>query len=323
MGTPPFAATILEQLLQWSWAKVCGVYCQPDRPSGRGHALHACAVKQCALTHGLPVWQPQNFKSPEACAALEALQPDFLIVAAYGLLLPQKVLDIARVAPVNVHGSILPLYRGAAPIQRAVWDNCATTGVSIMRMEAGLDTGPVYAVRTLPIGEHTAGSLHEALSVLGAQALEESLPAMARGDLRAVAQDNTRASHAAKLTKGDGRIDWDVPCVQVHAQVRAVLPWPAAQTVFLLPEREALDIQFTVGAIVAQRPDSVPSGALWHFGGGKWGIVTRDGVYAFRELKVSGKKMVSALAFAQGYFPKGVTGAWGRALSPAEMSPRV
>lgn len=323
MGTPAFAATLLEHMLEWPWARVSAVYCQPDRPAGRGHALKACEVKQCAVAHAIPVFQPHNFKSTEACETLEALRPDFLVVAAYGLILPQRVLNVPRVAPINVHGSILPRYRGAAPIQRAVWDNCAVTGVSIMRMEAGLDTGPVYTVRTLPVGEHSAGSLHDALSVLGADALAESLPDIAAGTLHAVAQDERQATHAAKLTKADGRINWDASGGQVHAQVRAVTPWPAAQAVFLLPEREHLDIQFTSGDIVAERPDSVPSGTLWHCGGGKWGIVTGDGLYALRELKVSGKKMVTALAFAQGYFPKGVTGAWGRALSPAEMTQRV
>lgn len=337
MGTPSFAATILEQVLTWPWAQVCGVYCQPDRPAGRGKALTACAVKQCAMAQGLEVFQPLNFKAEEDCATLAALKPDFLVVAAYGLLLPQRVLDVPRVAPVNVHGSLLPKYRGAAPIQRAVWDGCPETGVSIMRMEAGLDTGPVYAVRAMEIGEHTAGSLHDALALLGAKALEETLPDIAAGRLQAVTQDGAQATHAAKLTKADGRIEWDAPGAQVHAQVRAVIPWPAAQAVLALPnriegaegrgekggEKGFLDIQFTPGRIVASRPDSVPCGTLWHFEGSGWGIVTQDGLYELRELKVAGKKMVSAQAFALGYFPGGVRGAWGRALSPAEQQALV
>lgn len=326
MGTPSFAAHILEQMLTWPWAEVVGVYCQPDRPAGRGHGLKACPVKECAQQHGLPVLQPLNFKSDAACDELAALQPDFLIVAAYGLLLPQRVLDIPRVAPVNVHGSLLPQYRGAAPIQRAVWDNGEYTGVSIMRMEKGLDTGAVYTTRSLPIGEHTAGSLHEALAALGALALQESLRDIAAGTLQAVPQDDSQATHAAKLTKLDGRIVWEAASARVHAQVRAVIPWPAAQAVLALPnrgEKDFLDIQLMPGHIVAERPFFVPSGALWHFGGCKWGIVTLDGVYEMGEVKVSGKKMVSASAFAQGYFPKGVTGAWGRALSVAEMEKRV
>lgn len=323
MGTPAFAATILEHALQWPWAEVRAVYCQPDRPAGRGHSVKACEVKQCAEGHGLPVYQPLNFKDAADCASLAALTPDVLLVAAYGLLLPQRVLDIPRVAPINVHGSLLPKYRGAAPIQRAVWDDVGQTGVSVMRMEVGLDTGPVYAMRALDIGEHTSGSLHDALALLGVEALTDTLRDIVAGRLVAVAQDDGQASRAAKLSKTDGRIDWDAPCTQVHAQVRAVTPWPAAQAVISLPERDFLDIQFTPGAFVAERPLSVPCGALWHFGGGEWGIVTRDGVYTLRELKVAGKKMVSALAFAQGYFPKGVTGAWGRALAPAEIASRV
>lgn len=323
MGTPAFAATILEHALRWSWAELKAVYCQPDRPAGRGHSMKACEVKQCAERHGLPVLQPVNFKDAADCATLAVFEPDVLLVAAYGLLLPQRVLDIPRVAPINVHGSILPRYRGAAPIQRAVWDGLTQTGVSVMRMEAGLDTGPVYAIRTLDIGEHTSGSLHDALAVLGAQALEETLQDIAAGRLEAVAQDNSQASHAAKLTKTDGRIHWDAPSAQVHAQIRAVTPWPSAQTVISVPERDFLDIQFTPGAFVPERPLSAPCGALWHFGGSEWGIVTADGVYKLREVKVAGKKMVSAMAFAQGYFPKGVTGVWGRALLPAEIASRV
>lgn len=344
MGTPSFAAAILEQTLLWPWAQVCGVYCQPDRPAGRGKALAACAVKQCALAHGLELFQPANFRAEADCEKLAALAPDFLVVAAYGLLLPQRVLDVPRVAPVNVHGSLLPRYRGAAPIQRAVWDRCQETGVSIMRMEAGLDTGPVYAVRRMDIGEHTAGSLHDALAGLGGRALEETLQNIAAGRLQAQAQDEAQATHAAKLTKADGRIEWDARGAQVHAQVRAVIPWPAAQAVLALPNRikagetagemgaekaggkGLLDIQFTPGRIVASRPDSVPCGSLWHFEGSGWGIVTQDAVYELHELKVAGKKMLSAQAFALGYFPKGVRGAWGRALSPAEqlaLVPRV
>lgn len=326
MGTPSFAAQILEQVLAWPWAEVCGVYCQPDRPAGRGHGLKACPVKECAEQHGLPVFQPHNFTSDADCDELAALQADFLLVAAYGLLLPQRVLDIPRVAPVNVHGSLLPKYRGAAPIQRAVWDNCEHTGVSIMRMEKGLDTGPVYLMRSLPIGEHTSASLHEALANLGAEALQESLRDIAAGIMQAVPQDESQATRAAKLTKPDGRIVWQAGSTRVHAQVRAVIAWPAAQAVLALPnraEKDFLDIQLMPGRIVAERPFFVPSGALWHFGGGKWGIVTLDGVYEVVEVKVSGKKMVSATAFAQGYFPKGVTGAWGRALSVTEMEERV
>lgn len=323
MGTPAFAATILEHALTWEWAEMRAVYCQPDRPAGRGHSLKACEVKQSAQRHNLPVCQPLNFKDAADCDALAAWQPDVLLVAAYGLILPQRVLDIPQIAPINVHGSILPQYRGAAPIQRAVWDAVEQTGVAVMRMEAGLDTGPVYAVRTLPVGEHTAGSLHDALALLGAQALAETLPNIAAGQLTAVPQDNTKATHAAKLTKADGRIDFDASCTLVHAQVRAVTPWPAAQAVISLPERGFFDIQFAPGAFVPSRPISASCGALWHFGGGQWGIVTRDGVYTLHELKAAGKKMVSALSFAQGYFPKGITGVWGRVLTPAEIASRV
>lgn len=323
MGTPPFAATILEGLMGWEHAHVSAVYCQPDRPAGRGHSLTSCAVKVLAESHSIPVYQPQNFKNLADQQALAALKPDFLVVAAYGLLLPQTVLDIPQYAPLNIHGSILPAYRGAAPIQRAVWDNCPQTGVSLMRMEAGLDTGPVYAVSTMPIGEHTSGSLHDALALLGTELLLQSLAAIAAGECRPVAQNNSLATHAPKLVKSDGRINFEASGSQVHAQVRAVIPWPGAQAVFSLPERPLLDVSITPGLFVPQKPLSAPCGALWHFKTGCWGIVLADGVYEVSSVRPAGKKLMSAQAFAQGYFPKGVAGHWGRALSLAEIDQGV
>ena len=169
-GTPDFAVPSL--LAAASRGEVAAVYTQPDRPAGRGKHLHASPVKELALQRGLEVRQPLNFKNPEDIDALAALQPDFLLVAAYGLLLPQAVLNIPRLAPVNVHASLLPKYRGAAPIQRAVMNGDAETGISIMRMEAGLDTGPVYAVRSMPIGPcDTAGCIHDAMACLGGELL--------------------------------------------------------------------------------------------------------------------------------------------------------
>ena len=202
MGTPDFSAVILEQVLAWSGGEVLAVYTQPDRPAGRGKKLQASPVKELALRHGIEVRQPLNFKNPEDVAALDGLKPDFLLVAAYGLILPQSVLDIPRFAPVNVHASLLPKYRGAAPIQRAVMNGDAQTGIAIMRMEAGLDTGPVYAMRAIPIGpEDPAGDVHDALACLGGELLLDSLPGIASGELVAAAQDDASATYAPKLGK--------------------------------------------------------------------------------------------------------------------------
>ena len=229
MGTPDFSAAILDQALAWPGGEVVAVYTQPDRPAGRGKQMHASPVKHLALEHGIAVHQPLNFKNPADIAALTALKPDFLLVAAYGLILPQAVLDIPRLAPVNVHASLLPKYRGAAPIQRAVMNGDTETGIAIMRMEAGLDTGPVYAMRALPIGpDDTAGSVHDALACLGGELLLEILPGIARGELVPRPQDSAAATYASKLSKEDGRIDFHKTVREVHNQVRGVSPWPGA-----------------------------------------------------------------------------------------------
>ena len=171
MGTPDFAAVILQRLIAFDDCQIVGVYTQPDRPAGRGMKIEPSAVKKLALEHALPVFQPLNFKEAAALDELRALQPDLLVVAAYGLILPQAVLDVARLAPLNIHASLLPRYRGAAPIQRAIMAGEQISGVSIMRMQATLDTGPVYLQRALAIGiDDTSATLHDELAALPAWA---------------------------------------------------------------------------------------------------------------------------------------------------------
>ena len=180
MGTPDFAVPTLRRLAVWPRGSLVAVYTQPDRPAGRGHKLSMPPVKSAALELGLPVEQPESFKDPAAVARLAAYAPDVLVVAAYGLLLPPSVLDLTRLAPLNVHASLLPRWRGAAPIQRAImedWQPDARTGVSIMRVVRQLDAGPVYASASLPLNDHTAGSLHDALAQLGADLLPQVLDA--------------------------------------------------------------------------------------------------------------------------------------------------
>ena len=233
MGTPELAAVVLRRLADWPGGEVLAVYTQPDRPAGRGQKLRPSPVKEAALELGLPVRQPENFRDAESVAELAALAPDVLAVAAYGLILPQAVLDIPRLAPLNVHTSLLPRYRGAAPIQRAImenWQPGAESGVSIMRMEKGLDTGPVYAQRRIALAEQTAGSLHDALAALGAEALLEVISELCDGTAVAVPQDEGLASYAAKVFKEDGYVDWSLPLAAVHAQIRGVTPFPGART---------------------------------------------------------------------------------------------
>jgi methionyl-tRNA formyltransferase len=231
-GTPEFAVPPLQRLLD-SGYPVRAVYTQPDRPAGRGRVPTPSPVKQLALAHGIAVEQPSSFREPETLQRLRKLQPDLLIVVAYGLLLPQAVLDIPRLGCVNIHASLLPRWRGAAPIQRAILAGDATTGVSLMRIEPKLDAGPVLREAACPIlpGE-TAGELHDRLSLLGAELLLECLPDLLENRLPALIQDETRVTYAEKLSKAEAPIDWNRPAAQIERQVRAFNPWPVAETLF-------------------------------------------------------------------------------------------
>ncbi len=229
-GTPEFAAAHLKALLD-AGIRPVAVYTQPDRPAGRGQQLQASPVKQLAVAAGIPALQPENFRAEADRERLRALAPDLFIVVAYGLLLPQAVLDIPRLGCINVHGSLLPRWRGAAPIQRAVQAGDAETGVQLMRMEIGLDTGPVLAEARTPISaSDTGGSVHDRLAALGAGLLVEKLPALLRGELPAQVQDNSRATYAHKLHKDEARLDWSQPATVIDRLVRAFNPWPVTQT---------------------------------------------------------------------------------------------
>ncbi|SDU33116.1 methionyl-tRNA formyltransferase [Halopseudomonas salegens] len=228
-GTPDFAAAHLQALLD-AKLNVVAVYTQPDRPAGRGHKLAMSAVKQLALQHELPVSQPASLKSPEAQAELAALKPDLMVVVAYGLILPQSVLDIPRLGCINSHASLLPRWRGAAPIQRAIEAGDSQSGVTIMQMEAGLDTGPMLLKQQTAISpEDTGGSLHDRLALLGATALPEAINGLAQGTLSVEVQDDAQACYAHKLSKADGLIDWQLPAAVLVDRIRAFNPWPLTQ----------------------------------------------------------------------------------------------
>lgn len=229
-GTPDFAAEHLAALLS-SRHQVIAVYSQPDRPAGRGQKLTPSPVKRLALEHGLPVYQPQSLRDPEAQAELAALAPDLLLVVAYGLILPQAVLDIPRLGCFNSHASLLPRWRGAAPIQRAIEAGDEVSGVTLMRMEAGLDTGPMLLKVETPIStSDTGGSLHDRLASLGAQALLDAVDALAAGTPAETVQDDALASYAHKLNKDEARIDWSLPAVELERRIRAFDPWPVCHS---------------------------------------------------------------------------------------------
>ena len=225
-GTPEFAAQHLEALLQAGY-QVVAVYTQPDRPAGRGQKLMPSPVKQLALQRGLPVMQPATLRDAEAQHALAALQPDLMVVVAYGLILPQAVLDTPRLGCINSHASLLPRWRGAAPIQRAIEAGDSESGVTVMQMEAGLDTGPMLLKVRTPIGpSDTGGSLHDRLAALGAQAVVEAVARLQAGSLPGERQDDTLATYAHKLSKDEARLDWQRPAAELERLVRAFNPWP-------------------------------------------------------------------------------------------------
>jgi methionyl-tRNA formyltransferase len=226
-GTPDFAAASLTALFD-AGHKPCAVLTQPDRPAGRGKQLTASPVKVLALEHGLKVLQPGSLHDDAAVADLAALNPDIVIVAAYGLILPQQVLDIPRAGCLNVHASMLPRWRGAAPIQAAILAGDETTGVCLMAMEAGLDTGPVYACEEIAVGEHTAGELHDRIAMAGGALLVKHLDAVITGELTANPQAETLATYARKIKTADAQLDWRLSATDLVRRVRAYNPVPGA-----------------------------------------------------------------------------------------------
>lgn len=229
-GTPEFAAAALEALLG-ARASVVAIYTQPDRPAGRGQKLHASPVKQIALSHGLPVYQPQSLKPKAEQQVLRELAPDLMIVAAYGLILPRAVLEIPRLGCVNIHASLLPRWRGAAPIQRAMLAGDRETGITLMQMDRGLDTGAMLVQTPCPIWDSdNAQTLHDRLAALGARTLIKNLDALLQGRLIPVPQDESLATYAAKIDKSEAPLDWSRPAVELERQVRAFNPWPVAST---------------------------------------------------------------------------------------------
>ncbi|MGS3138831.1 methionyl-tRNA formyltransferase [Aeromonas sanarellii] len=225
-GTPDFAARHLAALLS-SGHEVVAVYTQPDKPAGRGQKLTASPVKELALAHSLPVYQPASLRNEAAQTELAALGADLMVVVAYGLILPKTVLDTPRLGCINVHGSLLPRWRGAAPIQRSIWAGDAETGVTIMQMDVGLDTGAMIRKVSCPIAaDETSASLYNKLAGLGPQALVDTLDAMAAGDTVAEPQDDTLANYAEKLSKEEARIDWSMEAAAIERCIRAFNPWP-------------------------------------------------------------------------------------------------
>ncbi len=286
-GTPDFAARHLAALLS-SEHEVIGVYTQPDRPAGRGKKLTASPVKTLALEHDVPVYQPENFKSDEAKQELAELNADLMVVVAYGLLLPQAVLDTPKLGCINVHGSILPRWRGAAPIQRSIWAGDAETGVTIMQMDIGLDTGDMLKIATLPIeSTDTSASMYEKLAELGPQALVECISDIASGTVVAEKQNDKLANYAKKLSKEEARINWNDDAAHIERCVRAFNPWPMSHF-----EAVENSIKVWQSRVVDQSSDK-PAGTIIQADKTGIYIATGNGVLALEQLQVPGKKAMS------------------------------
>jgi methionyl-tRNA formyltransferase len=298
-GTPEFAAASLQALIATSH-HVCAVYTQPDRPAGRGRKLKPSPVKQLALQHELPVLQPATLKSADAQQQLAVFKADLMVVVAYGLILPAAVLQTPRLGCINVHASLLPRWRGAAPIQRAILAGDQQTGVTIMQMDEGLDTGDMLLVRTTPIhNDDTAQSLHDRLAQIGAEALVYSLRLLVEDELQPQPQDDAQATYAAKLQKSEAQIDWQQSAAQIQRQVRAFNPWPVAQTVI-----DDSTLRIWNAQTVTESSDAV-SGKVIRESGSGIDVATGNGVLRITQLQLPGGKPLAVADFVNAHSLQG------------------
>jgi methionyl-tRNA formyltransferase len=291
MGSPEFSLPILRQLAENY--PVAGVVTQPDRPAGRGRALTPPPIKFLAGELGLPVIQPSRLKEPAAMAQLEAWQPELIVVAAFGQILRPAVLDLPRYGCINVHASLLPRWRGAAPIQAAILEGDEQTGVTIMRMDPGVDTGPLLSQRAIPIHpEDTAGSLSQRLAGLGAQLLLETLPGYLSGDRAPQPQDDSQATYAPMLKKEDGQLDFSQPAARLARRVHAFNPWPGAYTIW---QGQILKVH---QARALDEPSPGPDRTAVH--AGLPAVGTGDGLLVLEEVQPAGKRPMPGKDFLQG-----------------------
>jgi methionyl-tRNA formyltransferase len=292
-GTPQFAAIALEALLQLSHHEVIAVLTQPDKPAGRGLQLTMSAVKTLALTHDLPILQPATLKNPLIQEEIKSYLADVMVVAAYGMLLPKEVLSIPRLGCINIHPSLLPRWRGAAPIQRTIFAGDIVTGVTIMQMDEGLDTGPILLQRPYTIEpDETSQTLHDKMASLGAESLIETLNLLADNRIIPKAQDNHAATYAAKITKEEAEIDWTQSAVNLEHQIRAFNPKPIAYTYW---QAERLRI-WMAKAITSRHTDAVP-GTLLYASPEGLDIATGDGLLRLLEVQLPGGKQLNIKDF--------------------------
>lgn len=291
MGTPDFAVPVLQKLIEAH--EVIGVVTQPDRPAGRNRQVQLSPVKQAALAANIPVFQPEKIRRPEAIETLRQWSPDVYIVAAFGQILPQTVLDIPPHGSVNVHASLLPRWRGAAPIQAVIRAGDAETGITIMKMDAGLDTGPMLSQRSIPLApDETGASLHDKLAQLGGDLLIDTLPGYLSGAIQPQPQDNELATLAPRIDKEEGRIDWTQPAAHIERTVRAFTPWPGTFTTW-----NGQTLKILAGKVLSGRAEPGKVVSV----NGELALGTGDGLYAPERLQLQGRNAVSSADFVRGY----------------------
>lgn len=302
MGTPDFAVPALEALIE-AGHEITAVVTQPDRPKGRGKEMAFSPVKECALKHGLQIFQPEKIKEESAVNTLKSFEADIYVVAAFGQILSQEILDIPRFGCINIHASILPKYRGAAPIQFAILEGDEETGVTIQQMNAGMDTGDIIAIKTIPITEtDTAGSMFDKLMMLGAELVTETLPRIEKGEITPVPQDESKATKCGKIHKEMGHINWNASASSISNLVRAMNPWPSS---FTRINGKMLKI-WTVKAI-PERANNVP-GTVYSVDKDSFCVNTGDGILEISEVQLEGKKRMDVKSFLLGYdIEKGMT----------------
>lgn len=297
MGTPDFAAVTLEKLIA-SEHELLGVVTQPDKQKGRGHEVSFSPVKELALKAGIPVYQPLKVKEPEFLAQLENMSPEVIVVAAFGQILPKALLNIPRYGCINVHGSLLPKYRGAAPIQYSIIDGESETGITIMHMDTGIDTGDMILQERLPIAaDETGGSLFEKMAKLGADLLLVALRQLEDGTAARIVQDNDQATYVKVLNKEMGKLDFREPAVKLERLIRGLNPWPSAYTYL-----DGKTLKLWQAAVEPQQhtKEAAP-GEVTELRKDALVVATGEGTLLIRELQLEGKKRMTADAFLRGY----------------------
>ncbi len=302
MGTPEFAVTPLEQLVDNGY-QVAAVYTQPDRAAGRGRSLAAPPLKKAALARGLPVVQAASMKRGPVAEELAGLQPDVIVVAAFGQILPRPVLNIPPLGCVHIHPSLLPRYRGTAPVPEAILNGDTFTGVSIMLMDPGMDTGPVLSRAQIPIAPaDTAGSLMSKLSLVGAQTLLDVLPRLARHELVPQPQDEAGATYTSLISKDAGGIDWELPAVDIVRRVRAFQPWPGCYTSWQGRQLKVLEAEPLGTEVTSPEADPLEAGRVVALKGraAAFGVITGDGIFGVVRVQMEGKRVMSSTEFLHG-----------------------